>query len=377
MDAILSQLLGFGWFLARIFIFVGVWLGFGFFIFWFIKNGLVKIPAKPVSRAVLLFLGKKTNMLFGEGWKFFPFRPFVFDLIIESVERVSHAVQPKEVMTPDNAFIEVVASIDFIPGSSNNTGISQDDNSLTTYINAGGLENVKKIFGEIIEDRIKTWAISDGEGPETWQEAVALRDDAHLVLSQALLGEVLTKVDSDIPAGTWMRFFKKPQQDPTTYDVKNGWGSIVGGAKKWDPLVAEFASYSQDKQDALRNSVDMLVKDIRSLREGKARFIDSGLGITIIRFSVGDIKLTGKARDAADRAEEERLQLQAEQIEADNFIRLVEKYKKLGLSPDKAAEVAQTERGKITKHVIATNSDLVAAASLIGGTNKGGSGGNP
>lgn len=334
----------------------------------FIYNGLKKIPAKPPNKAILVFLGKRLKVVLTEGWKFFPIHPFLFDFILIKVEKVNYDLEPQQVRTPDRAMISIQASITWTPG------IEDSPESYIAYLNSGGEEGVKKIIHDIIEDRTKTWAGSNREGPSTWMEAQAMKDDAHLVLAKSILGDALTSIPKEfqgVPTSTWMRFLDQPQSEPTEYDAnpRNGWASRgidAAGRPTWDwnGLQTKFSGYSPIDQNELKDAVKARRDDTRKIREGKANFGDESLGITIVRFTINDLKVEGEVARAAELEEKERRERDADAMELDNVSARVQKFRKE--NPDATLEEAirtvQIERGKISKSVI----EVLGASTGIG-----------
>ena len=339
------------------------------FVGLFIYNGLNKIPADPPHKAVLMFLGERQGIVLYEGWNFFPLYPFVFSFVLVKVEKVNYDIKRQEVRTPDRALISMEASITWIPG------IGGRPDSYITYLNSGGEEGVKKIIKDVIEDRTKTWASSNREGPSTWEEAQALKDDAHEVLVKSLLGKkpegALEPVGNPIPTNTWMRFFDTPQSEPTSYDCARRpgqpqWASkdYATGDWNWDGLQVIYDGYPTAERTELRDRVEQRRKDVRAIREGKGVFGHESLGITIVRFTVNELKVEGEVAKAAELAEKERKEREAETIElrnvSDRIGELMGKHP--GLSIQEAIRLVQTERGKISKSVI----EVLGASTGLG-----------
>lgn len=351
-------------------------------------NGLAKIPAEPPHKAVLVWFGERQEIVLSEGWNFFPLYPLVFGFVLVKVEKVSDEIPKQEVRTPDRALVTMTGSAAWTPG------IPGQPNSYITYLNSGGEAGVKKIIHNVIEDRTKTWASSDREGPSGWEEAQALRDDAHAVLAKALLGSALAEITtggvrSPIPTSTWMRFFDTPQSEPTSYDCADRPGSGAWafrdsstGRWNWDVLQDIYDTYSQDDQDELTRGINQRRQDIKSLREGTANFPHPSLGITIHQFTVNELMVGGAVATAADQAEKEKKEQEADTIELKNVSDRIAELRKRhrGMSLPEAVRLVQTERGKISKSVIevlgastGVTQDILAAL----GVQKLPGGGNP
>lgn len=300
--------------------------------------------------------------MLNEGWNFLPIYPFVFDFVLIKVEKVNYDLEPQEVRTPDRAVISVKASVTWIPG------VKGSPESYIAYLNSGGEEGVKTIIHDVIEDRTKTWAGSNREGPSTWMEAQALKDDAHEVLVKSILGNALAPVDNPIPTNTWMRFFDSPQSEPTEYDAspRNGWAfkDKNTGDWNWNGLQAIYGGYTPAYQLELKGKIDQRRAEVRRIREGKGDFGDESLGITIVRFSVSDVKVTGEVAKAAELEEKERRERDADTMELDNVSARIQKLRQENpeMSLPEAIRTVQIERGKISKSVI----EVLGASTDIG-----------
>jgi len=373
---------------------VNPWLALALFLALagsFVGNGLKKVPAKPPHKAVLMFFGKRQEETLDEGWNFFPLYPFFFSFVLVKVEKVNTEFASQKVRTPDRAEISVSASITWKPGIQGKQG------SYIAYLNSGGEEGVIGILGDTIEDRIKTWATSNKEGPSSWMEAQGMRDDIHAVLAKSLLGDALEPVNSPIPTSAWTRFLDTPQSEPTEYDAnpRNGWASKnpTTGDWNWGGLQAIFDGYSPEVRAELKRRIEHRKTDVRKLREGKGDFGDESLGITILRFSVNEVRVEGEVAKAAEQEEKERRERAADTMEIDN---ISDRAKKLladhpGLTSEQAFKLVQVERGKATRTTIdvtgantALGSDLLGLAGvakeimagLKGGGSSGGGQGN-
>lgn len=331
----------------------------------FVINGLRKIPASPPHKAILVLFGRRLEVVINEGWNFFPGYPFVFSFILVKVEKVNYDLESQEVRTPDNALISVRASITWI------AGIEDTPGSFIVYLNSGGEDGVRKIIHDIIEDRVKTWARSNKEGPSTWMEAQAMKDDAHGVLAKSLLGDALKAIPrrfQDVPTSTWMRFFDNPKSEPTEYDASSnyGWahkGTDADGKPTWDwkGLQRKFDSYSSIDQGILEDAIngeedgkEGRRKQIRNLREGKAKFGDESLGITIVRFTVNEVVIEGEVAKAAELAEKEARERAADTVELENIAARAKGLRKDNpeMTYEKAVETVMIAQGKVRKSVI-------------------------
>ena len=350
---------------AELFLLVSPWLAGLWFVLLttlFFVEGLKLIPANPPHKGILTFCGKRQEVALNEGLNFFPLWP-LFNFILIKVEKINYDLEPQEVRTPDKAMISVMASLTFTPGIEDTPG------SFITYLNSGGPEGVKKIIHDTIEDRVKTWAASNREGPSTWMEALALKDDAHEVLVKLILGNILEEVGDPIPTNTWMRFLDKPQSEPTQYDAirHNGkkWATKnPDGSWNWDGLQDIFDAYTDRYKAELEAKIRRRRKAVRKIREGKGEFGDESLGITIVRFTVNEIEVTGKVAEAAEQAEKESREQDADKVEITNVSNRIAELRARhpDMSVEQAIRLVQVERGKATQ----TNVNIGGASTALG-----------
>lgn len=356
------------WWISGLYFWLGTMFAFLTTIF-LVVTGLKKTPANPPHKSLLTFFGRRTRVVLGEGWNFLPLYP-LFNRILVNVTKKNKEFPPQRVRTPDRAEISVSASVTWEPG------IKGCPRSYVEYLNSGGEQGVTEILGNIIEDRVKTWAGSNKEGPSSWLEALALRDEAHGVLAKALLGDALEQVPSDIPTTTWIRFFANPQTEPNNYDVKSGWGTKNGDVWGWTPLERIFDNLQNQEKILLRRGVEKRIEDIKKLRQGGGEFPIEKLGITILRFSLGEIKVEGEVAKAAELEEKERRERDADTLEIDNVSQRILQLRQAHpeLTMEDAIRLVQIERDKATKTIIditgaktGIGNDLLGFASLFGG----------
>jgi hypothetical protein len=338
----------------------------------FSKNAFKKIDNTPPSKGVLAIFGRRLNVELKEGWHFFPIHPFIFSYVAVNVEMVVQDLEPQEVRTPDKTQVAVETSIAWIPG------IEGEGESLNTYINKGGEIGVRKSLRNGIEDRTRTWAASNDEGPADWEEAQALKGDAHEVLVKAILRESLTEIDSPIPTTAWLRFFARPQAEPSDYDIAQGWAkkrvTVLPNGKKrkrfsWKGLDAIFQAYTDDVKEMLERQIEKRREDVRAVREGSAKFPIRSLGITVVKFNVKEVKVEGAVAKAAELEEKEKKERAADEVEIQN---VSDRIRQLladipNLTVQQAIDIVQTERDKVARTIIAVNGAQTAVGSdLLG-----------
>lgn len=336
----------------------------------FIRNGIGQVPSYPPHKAIMVFWGKRLNVVLGEGYHWFPGYPFLFNFIRINMLAVNQDLNKQVVRTPDLAEIEIEASITWVPGIKIADTEEYDPESFITYLNRNAGKGVMSILSDIIEDRLRTWAVSNQEGPSDWIEAMGSKPEAVEVITRAILGDdVLPRIPSELPTVTWMKFFARPQQKPSKNEIKMGWADeekdadgVPTGKFNWDKLQEIFNALpahaepldleaGRGGQEDIRNAVRQRQEDIRELQRGNGHFGQSALGITIIRFSIQKVKVIGKTAEAAELKRKEQHEKDAEAVEIQNVRDRIKELILLGLSAQEAMEAVQVERHKVTKTI--------------------------
>ena len=150
----------------------------------YILQGLKKIPADPPHRGALTFFGRRLGTVLEEGWRFLPFFPWVFGVVLVNVVRKNLDLAPEDVRTPDLAELSVPVSVTYTP------------TALVAYLNSGGESGVNNILADAVGEVIREWAITPDYGPETWEEALRARGEALRIVINTLAGrDVLAALD--------------------------------------------------------------------------------------------------------------------------------------------------------------------------------------
>lgn len=336
---------------------INTWVGIGatvvscWFVLWFFHASIRKIPADPPTKGVLVFLGKRQQVVLDEGWRFLPFYPIIFDVVMVKVVKVNQDLSEQLVRTPDLAEIGVTVSITWTPGVSSSHSVEEQAEVLISFLNSGGEKGVANIIADIIKDRLRTWAFSKEEGPANWQEAVGSKEEAIAILIKAILGDDIPPITSTIPTTILLKYFNSPQQKPFEYERKR-WGRKSKTGSEWEGLEKELSILSSDEHNKLQKQVAERREIIKKVRQGNGVFHKKSLGITINRFTINDIILKGKLAEAAELEVKEKHERNAEIVEIKHILqRVLELRKSLDISAEQALEIVQTERKKITKTI--------------------------
>jgi len=305
---------------------------FLFWLFWSFK----KIPADPPHKGVLVFLGRRQNVILDEGLVFLPCYP-LFKVILVNVEKRNLDLSPLQLTTPDNARIFVSVSITWTPAAVVKEGVSY----LIIFLNSGGEKGVEDILKDVVTERLRQWKRSNQEGPQTWEEAMAAGVEVVGILVKALLGKEIKSIPSSVPTSILRKFFHQPPIPPTAKE-KEVWG------ERWEK-VEEILK--KENREEIEKMIREREEIIEKCRRGNGDFLKTDLGIIINRITIKDITVSEKIAEAAEQEVIEKYQREAESIEIEHVANSIHRLEKAGLPRDVAVQVAQSERGKVPKEV--------------------------
>jgi len=312
----------------------------------FIYHGLVSIPSNPPHCGVVTFFGKRTKEIMEEGIKFLPFNKILFDVILIKITRKNLNIPPIKVRTPDRAEIEVDMSLTYTPSKKN----------LISFLNAEEATGVETILKEMIEERIRTWAISGDEGPTNWEEAMASKGEALAVLIKRILGDNLNPIPSDIPTAILIKYLSKPQIPPNKNESREEhWG------EDWKKVDEYFEKLDEEEKKDLEEAIYQRLKIIDEIGRGEGSYSIPSLGITIHRINLSKIEVTGETAKAAEQQAKEIQQKKAEEEEMNHVVALSKKIAEALEIPNEQALLAiQITQGKVTEHVDKKQIDISA-----------------
>lgn len=313
----------------------------------FFLQGLRKIPADPPHKAVVTILGERTKAVKNEGWRFFPLFPYLYSYILVRVTKVNHDLPPQLVRTPDLAELEIPISLTWTPvgdelKDENNESVS----GLINYLNAGGENGVKEILDDIVRERLREWAMSKIEGPQTWEEALNAREEAVSILVKSIVGDRLEPIHAEIPTAILLRFY-----DSQTNNFRERKVPGERDERDWPLLKKYLDSLTPEKKGKLIEETAKRKKNITCIRQGNGNQILPQLGIRLNRLNIDEIKPKGELARSAERMVTEQQEMEGDKIRIKNIIDRIDELKKLGFSSEQALEVIQTEKGKVTKQI--------------------------
>lgn len=326
-------------------------------------QGWQKIPADPPQVAQVTLFGKRIpGLVKKEGWRFFLLYPFVQGAILIKMERINFSFLSKKTRTPDKAESEIPVSGTFIPHI----------NLLEQYINSGKEVGIQKQLESKIMERTREWCMGREEGPATWDELNEAQFEATSILIRKIVGDSFEELNSLLAQGlikeenclvriepkeaqqvpTWVWFLRNSRVIPTKFLtneniwVENDWQKV----KNVENLI--FNKYGEPGIIRLKESIEKRRIQIEAIRSGNGKLVIPDLGIILQRLNIGDINVLGEVAKAAEQQAKERMEQRADKTEIKNLIaRVKEIILEIGCSPEKALEVFQTERGKVTKNI--------------------------
>src|SRR3989344_1697535 len=255
----------------------------------FILQGLRKIPADPPHVAAVTVFGKRTGEIKKEGWRFFPLYPFWHGAIPVDVTQKNKDFNPQDVRTPELGEIQIRVSATWRPDYEPTPPENPDGNRLIKYLNAGGQIGVENILSDIVQEKVREFAI---HGVSDWEGLLKIRGEVIAEIAAAIMGDE--------------------------------WQLLPEGEQK---------------------------RVIESLRQGNGSVMVGSLGIILNRLNITEIKPKGELAKAAELEAKERQERRGELFEMGHIQDLLERLKRVGFSNEQAMEVIQTERGKVRKDI--------------------------
>ena len=125
-------------------------------------------------------------------------------------------------------------------------------------------------------------------------------------------------------------------------------------------IIGELITIKKELEKQISDRRDV----IRRIREGSAEYPLESLGITVLQFTVNELKVEGQVADAAEKEEKERRERAADKLEIDNVSDRIASLRKRhrGMTVEEATRIVQTERGKVKKTVV----EVLGASTPVG-----------
>lgn len=302
-----------------------------------VLQGMRQLSASPPVVGLVTLFGEIVNKSIGPGgWHWLPLYPFMYGFIPFNVERVNKNLPQQSVRTPDLVDLGIEVQVTFTP--------SHDPKDLCAYNESGGEEGVVNILVDAIRQRLREWAISKGEGPKTFVDALSASEEAVAVLLKSLVGKSLVAVNASIPTPVLLRY------------IKNGKNWILSEDKtEWEP---RWNAIPDEEKAAIETRVRMRQLEIDKAMRGEARLLMEFTGIYIERLNIGEIKVLSPelAKTIQEKAREEH-ERKAQKEDIKTVRRLVKRLMApedeggLGLTDKAAIDLVQTRSGEVKKNI--------------------------
>gem|GEM_PF-4997268 len=297
---------------------IGIIAIFGQRIRKFKKNGIVR----------RLFNESK-----GEGLTFFI--PGVYNAMPINVTKKNKDINPISIKTPDLADLKVPISVTWAP----------DGDNLFEYLESGEEKGVWKILEQIVIERVRGWAMNTHEGPATFQQALAAREEATEVLFKAVAGKELKEVSSKVPTPILFKYFNEPQIPPTKEEMES-----------WHKDWAKVEQILRNEDKALiEKEIRIRREQVKEIQRGNGNQTIESLGIILKRLNIGDITLKegSQLEAAAEKEVKEKREQAAEEVELEHVGKRIEilMNEPYNFTKEQARDIVQVEREKVTKQI--------------------------
>ena len=328
---------------------------------------IVDIKNRPPHVGLITIFNQLTSGFVREGLRFRI--PYVYGYIQIDVEKKNVDLVKEdaiEVRTPDLAQLIIPISYTYTP----------DERNLVNYIRSGSQKKVEDIINDIIQQRVREWAIAPHLGPSNFKEALAAHDEAIDILIKSIIGKRLKEIsikDADgndihcpIPTRALTKYFDEPYRKPNKAEKKLWSKSNVTDPKEkdWGFLTDTLNSFcdrhvtpdrsaaaiKQDIEDQV-NERKRLIDEIKA-GDGEQRIVQNG--IILNRLNIGEIKIHPDCA-LAKAAEKEAVEMQearADKVEMNNAIQRIK-------SVMKGTRFTKKDIDKIFKNVPLTSEQII------------------
>lgn len=122
-----------------------------------------------------------------EGWNWLFLRWIVYDVILISMIKREHDFPIITLITPDNGTTDTGRSFAYIPSKVH----------AINYLNLGNNQKARDAmviewFENILDSELRQWAMDPTNGPKTWEELIAGKDETVKMLMGKIVGRVLS-----------------------------------------------------------------------------------------------------------------------------------------------------------------------------------------
>lgn len=322
--------------------------------------GFKTVSADPITAAVMQLFGNYTGGLKGPGLRFYPPGFSSVDINVTLTNKDISL----ETRVTDRSAIRMEVGITFKPNVKNG-------DEAVNFIRAGKEIGVFNIFSDVVSTAIRQWATSPEEGPATWMDAVSSREEALVVLLQAVNGNaILGNSDEQIEKARAILqrigvplviLYKRktfPKKEPNEIEAAQWGGKWKGNDHKdgknqdWEIYRDRVSGLSTEEDSTLEISLGCVREHLRTARQGNADIAIKDLGVILTRLNIKEVQPLGDVAKAAEKQAKEEQDRLGEITELNH---VAERIKTLSerakIPPALAAEMVQTERGKVVKKI--------------------------
>jgi hypothetical protein len=294
-----------------------------------------------------------------EGIKFLPLKGILFDTISVGITKKNLDFPAVKFRTPDRAELEARISITIVPS----------EKYIINFLNSGGMEGAMNIIQDAISERIRTWGISEEEGPANWMEAQGSSSEALAAIFKDFFADEFKEIPIGTPISSLIEFFSITRSE------------IIGKAerKKGDKLTADeenaacawyddIARKLREEEGAskAREAAYGYLRLVADIEKGKIERDIPDLGVRVLRANMSYIHVIGATAEAAELEAKEAEEKAAEMAEIEHVMNLANMLvKSLNLTEEEAMKIVMTERGKITRKVEDKNISFTIPSELL------------
>lgn len=203
----------------------------------------------------------------GYGWLFL--RGIMYKTIPVNISKKEKDFEEITLTTPDKATTKLIVAIAYTASKKN----------CITYLNYhGGDEEILDTLSDRIGEKLRIWALSPTEGPKTWEELIASKEEINLLILKAI------------------------SSDPDTLPEGKELKKLQSGSGKWeiDYCGIDVSRLNFKKMEPFGPVYDASLKDAIEQKEKKSETTDLETDLTKAKLLKDKMSAAGHTMDIKD-----------------------------------------------------------------------------
>ncbi len=240
----------------------------------FLIQAIARIDPERNEVAIPIVGEKFVSRLIGPGWIFIPLRGFFFlDFMMTTGMNLSNR-SASVIMLPDDKEIEVPITTNFMINPHDPIPFIRLGQTLEDRI-----AEIDKRFDEQIGQHLRQWLCSKTEGPQNFDDAREMKDEAILAILEKVMANDMKQRNPNLTNQEVVSLYRHRTWLEPEHEVRK-----------------RFNALSQPEQDKAMEDAKGLVAIVNDVRNGQHEFPLMSLGVIITRLVIGNIEQTEETR---------------------------------------------------------------------------------